>query len=255
MQHAGFIRFMNVSKSYRRGGESINVFNDLNLEIRESDFVAIMGPSGSGKTTLLNLVGGLDRADHGSISVGGNDLCEMRPGALASWRAAHVGFVFQSYNLLDGLSAARNVELPLLVTRMSGAERARRVRAVLDVVGLTERARHKPSQLSGGQQQRVAIARALISDPDVLLCDEPTGDLDRETADQVLNLLRELHVARGKSILMVTHDPLAAAYAARTVHVDKGHVLSGQMAQGHDASGSAVAGQGLEKDAPCATGS
>lgn len=249
MNQTGFIRFAKVRKSYRRGSENINVFSDLNLEIRESDFVAVMGPSGSGKTTLLNLAGGLDRADQGSISVGGNDLCKMGSGALANWRAAHVGFVFQSYNLLDGLSAARNVELPLLVTRMSGAERTKRVRAVLEVVGLSERARHKPSQLSGGQQQRVAIARALISDPDVLLCDEPTGDLDRETADQILNLLRELNASRGKSILMVTHDPLAAAYATRTIHVDKGLVLNSEMAPGLSAEKS------LEKDATCATGS
>lgn len=220
-----FIKLKQISKSYRRGNEKIEVLKSLDLEFQRGDFVAIMGPSGSGKTTLLNLLGGLDRADSGSIVVGEHSLHKLNTGELARWRAEHVGFVFQSYNLLDGLSAARNVELPLLVTRMSGAERAKRVKDVLEVVGLSDRHKHKPAQLSGGQQQRVAVARALISDPDVLLCDEPTGDLDRETADQVLGLMRDLNELRGKTILMVTHDPLAAAFAKRTVRVDKGLII------------------------------
>jgi putative ABC transport system ATP-binding protein len=224
-----FINVREVDKSYRRGSEIIQVFKGLNLGIEEADFVAIMGPSGSGKTTLLNLVGGLDRADSGSISVGGQPLTHLSTGKLANWRAAHVGLVFQSYNLLDGLSAARNVELPLLVTRIRRKERSQRVRAMLEAVGLTDRYKHKPNELSGGQRQRVAIARALISDPDVLLCDEPTGDLDRHTADQVLGLLRELNEQRGKTILMVTHDPLAAAHAKHIIHVDKGTVVDARL--------------------------
>jgi len=233
---AAFISLRRVCKSYQRGSEKIRVLNELDLDIRQGEFVAIMGPSGSGKTTLLNLLGGLDRPDTGTIRTGGHELNRMGVSALAKWRAEHVGFVFQSYNLLEGLSAARNVELPLLVTRMSGTERAQRVKAALEVVGLSERHKHKPNQLSGGQQQRVAIARALISDPDVLLCDEPTGDLDRETANQVLKLLHQLNEARGKTILMVTHDPLAAAFANHIIHVDKGAILSAPHTSAHSAA-------------------
>jgi putative ABC transport system ATP-binding protein len=227
MTQTAFITLRQVNKSYRRASETVHVLRDLDLDIDAGDFVAIMGPSGSGKTTLLNLLGGLDRADAGDVIVGDQRLETLGTGALARWRAGHVGFVFQSYNLLDGLTAARNVELPLLVTRIFGRERDRRVGAVLDAVGLGDRRHHKPSQLSGGQQQRLAIARALIADPDILLCDEPTGDLDRNTADEILGLLRDLNRLRGKTVLMVTHDPLAATFGKRSINIDKGKILVG----------------------------
>ncbi|HTV00538.1 MAG TPA: ABC transporter ATP-binding protein, partial [Luteitalea sp.] len=190
------------------------------------EFLALMGPSGSGKTTLLNLLGGLDRPSGGSIDVGGDRIDQLSSGALARWRAAHVGFVFQLYNLLPVLTAQRNVELPLLLTRLSGSERRRRAGVALSVVGLGERAKHYPRQLSGGQEQRVGIARAIVTDPTLLLCDEPTGDLDRKSGDEILELLKALNREHGKTIVMVTHDPHAAACATRLVHLEKGQLVS-----------------------------
>jgi len=213
-----------VEKIYKRGKEIINVLHDLDLEIAAGEFLAITGPSGSGKSTLLNLIGGLDRPSAGEIRVGGERIDHMSGGELAHFRARHVGFVFQFYNLMPNLTAARNVELPLLLTHLNGAERKRNVEVALQLVGLSDRARHKPSELSGGQQQRVAIARAIIADPQILVCDEPTGDLDRHTADDILGLLRELNEKHGKTIVMVTHDQKAADYARRQIHVDKGQL-------------------------------
>ena len=213
-----------VDKTYKRGKETINVLHDLNLEIAAGEFLAITGPSGSGKSTLLNLIGGLDRPSAGEITVSGERIDHMSGGELAHFRAQHVGFVFQFYNLMPNLSAARNVELPLLLTHLNAAERKRNVEVALQLVGLSDRARHKPSELSGGQQQRVAIARAIIADPQILVCDEPTGDLDRHTADDILGLLRELNEKHGKTIVMVTHDQKAADYARRQIHVDKGQL-------------------------------
>lgn len=214
----------NVTKTYRRGRERVEVLKGLSLSVQEGDFLVLMGPSGSGKTTLLNLVGGLDRPDSGSVTVAGERIDGLRGRKLAAWRARNVGFIFQFYNLMPMLSAARNVELPLLLTDLSRDERKVRVKAVLELVGLSRRARHKPSQLSGGEQQRVAIARALIADPLVLICDEPTGDLDRHTADEIMGLLQLLH-QRGKTIIMVTHDAKSAAFGANVMHVDKGLVV------------------------------
>ncbi len=214
-----------VSKAYIRGKQSVEVLQSLDLDIDSGDFVALMGPSGSGKTTLLNLIGGLDQPSGGSISVSGQRIDQLGRGALAKWRAANVGFVFQFYNLLPMLSAERNVELPLLLTRLSKAERRKRVGIALQVVGLADRARHKPGELSGGQQQRVAIARAIVADPTLLICDEPTGDLDRKTADEVLRLLQTLNRDHGKTIVMVTHDPKAAEYATHQRHLDKGALV------------------------------
>ncbi|TJY65048.1 ABC transporter ATP-binding protein [Sinimarinibacterium sp. CAU 1509] len=214
-----------VSKAYVRGKQSVEVLQSLDLDIDRGDFVALMGPSGSGKTTLLNLIGGLDQPSAGSISVSGQRIDQLGRGALAKWRAANVGFVFQFYNLLPMLSAERNVELPLLLTRLSKAERHKRVAIALQVVGLDDRARHKPGELSGGQQQRVAIARAIVADPTLLICDEPTGDLDRKTADEVLRLLQTLNRDHGKTIVMVTHDPKAAEYATHQRHLDKGALV------------------------------
>ena len=213
-----------VDKTYKRGKETINVLHDLNLEIAAGEFLAITGPSGSGKSTLLNLIGGLDRPSAGEITVSGERIDHMSGGELAHFRAQHVGFVFQFYNLMPNLSAARNVELPLLLTHLNAAERKRNVEVALQLVGLSDRARHKPSELSGGQQQRVAIARAIIADPQILVCDEPTGDLDRHTADEILGLLRELSDKHAKTIVMVTHDQKAADYAGRQIHVDKGQL-------------------------------
>ena len=213
-----------VDKTYKRGKETINVLHDLNLEIAAGEFLAITGPSGSGKSTLLNLIGGLDRPSAGEITVSGERVDHMSGGELAHFRAQHVGFVFQFYNLMPNLSAARNVELPLLLTHLNAAERKRNVEVALQLVGLSDRARHKPSELSGGQQQRVAIARAIIADPQILVCDEPTGDLDRHTADEILGLLRELSDKHAKTIVMVTHDQKAADYAGRQIHVDKGQL-------------------------------
>jgi putative ABC transport system ATP-binding protein len=219
------ISLQNVVKTYRRGRESVEVLHHLSLDVPEGEFLALMGPSGSGKTTILNLVGGLDRADAGAVIVAGENLQNLSSGKLAKWRAGHVGFIFQFYNLMPMLSAAANVELPLLLTNLSRAERKRQVALALDLVGLTERAAHKPSELSGGQQQRVGIARAIVTDPAILLCDEPTGDLDRATADEILTLLQALNKQRNKTIVMVTHDPRAADYASRHVDVDKGQLI------------------------------
>ena len=215
------VSLKNVMKAYKRGRERVEVLHGLSLDVPEGDFLALMGPSGSGKTTLLNLVGGLDVPDSGEVIVAGERIDKLSGAGLARWRARHVGFIFQFYNLMPMLSAARNVELPLLLTSLSGAQRKQRVAAALEIVGLSDRAGHKPSQLSGGQQQRVAIARAMVGDPTILICDEPTGDLDRKMADEILGLLQLLN-KRGKTILMVTHDAKAADHAARILHVDKG---------------------------------
>ena len=216
------IKVSNLVKRYKRGNQSVEVLRHLNLDIMRGEFVALMGPSGSGKTTLLNLIGGLDRPTEGEILIGGERIDELSGGQLAKWRSRHVGFVFQFYNLMPTLSAERNVELPLLLTNLSGAQRKKSVEVALELVGLTDRKRHKPNELSGGQQQRVAIARALVTDPTLLVCDEPTGDLDRETAEEILGLLQLLNREQGKTIVMVTHDPKAAEFASRTVHMDKG---------------------------------
>jgi len=219
------VQVRNVHKSYVRGKQKVEVLHGLTLEIPKGDFVALMGPSGSGKTTLLNLIGGLDRPTSGEILVGGERIDQLTGGALAKWRARNVGFVFQFYNLMPVLTAERNVELPLLLTGLSGAQRRKSVAVALEVVGLTDRARHKPRELSGGQEQRVAIARALVSDPTILICDEPTGDLDRKTADEILGLLQVLNREHGKTVVMVTHDPKAAEFARRTLHLEKGQLL------------------------------
>ena len=211
-----------VNKIYQRGGETLVVLDELNLEVPKGDFLALMGPSGSGKSTLLNLIGGLDTPTSGSIEVDGERLDTLNSKALSKWRASHVGFIFQFYNLLPVLTAFRNVELPLLLTKLSGSERRQHVETALNIVSLEDRASHKPSELSGGQQQRVAIARALVSDPDILVCDEPTGDLDRGTATEILQLLQILNQDHGKTILMVTHDPMAAESAKRILNLDKG---------------------------------
>jgi putative ABC transport system ATP-binding protein len=219
------VSLRDVVKNYRRGRENVEVLHHLSLDVPQGEFLALMGPSGSGKTTILNLVGGLDRADSGEVIVAGENLQSLSSGKLARWRASHVGFVFQFYNLMPMLSAAANVELPLLLTSLSRAERKRHVASALELVGLSERAAHKPGELSGGQQQRVGIARAIVTDPAILLCDEPTGDLDRATADEVLTLLQNLNRHQGKTIVMVTHDPKAADYATRHVDVDKGQLI------------------------------
>jgi len=222
---SALVEISNVSKVYERGKQKVEVLHHINLEIAKGDFLALMGPSGSGKTTLLNLIGGLDSPTDGSITVGGERIDKLGEGALAKWRASHVGFVFQFYNLLPMLSAQKNVELPLLLTKLSAAERKKRAGIALQLVGLGDRATHKPTELSGGQQQRVAIARAIVSDPDLLVCDEPTGDLDRQSAEDVLNLLQMLNRDHGKTIIMVTHDPKAAEHARHTLHLDKGTLV------------------------------
>jgi putative ABC transport system ATP-binding protein len=222
---SALVEVSHVSKVYERGRQRIEVLHHLDLEIQARDFVALMGPSGSGKTTLLNLIGGLDSPTEGSISVGGQRIDRLSESALARWRAANVGFVFQFYNLLPVLTAWRNVELPLLLTRLSGAQRRRNAEIALELVGLRDRSTHKPGELSGGQQQRVAIARAIVSDPTLLVCDEPTGDLDRQSAAEVLSLLQRLNREHGKTIIMVTHDPKAAEYATHTLHLDKGSLV------------------------------
>jgi len=214
----------NVEKSFRRGSEEIHVLSGLNLKVPRGEFLALMGPSGSGKTTLLNLIGGLDRAAKGSVTIGGERVDQMSDRQLAAWRARHVGLVFQFYNLLPVLSAERNVELPLLLTHLSKRERRKHVETAMNVVGLTHRTRHFPRQLSGGEQQRVGIARAIVTDPTLLLCDEPTGDLDRKAGDEILSLLQALNREHGKTIIMVTHDPHASARASRTVYLDKGQL-------------------------------
>jgi len=215
-------RLEGVSRIYQKGKERVEVLHELDLEIPQGDFIAIMGPSGSGKTTLLNLLGGLDKPTAGTVTVSDAELSSMSNSQLSSWRSSHVGFIFQFYNLLPVLTAHRNVELPLLLTNFSAGERARRASIALDIVGLADRAKHYPRELSGGQEQRVAIARAIVSDPSLLLCDEPTGDLDRDTADEILRLLQVLNREHGKTIVMVTHDAQAAEYANRTLHCDKG---------------------------------
>jgi len=215
----------NVTKVYQRGQQKVEVLHGLTLEIPKGDFVALMGPSGSGKTTLLNLIGGLDQPTAGEVLVGGKRIDKLPSGELAHWRAHNVGFVFQFYNLMPVLTAEGNVELPLLLTKLTAAQRKRNAAVALQVVGLADRAKHKPRELSGGQEQRVAIARALVSDPQLLVCDEPTGDLDRKTADEILGLLQVLNREHGKTIVIVTHDPKAAEFARRTLHLEKGQLL------------------------------
>ena len=219
------IEIRDVSKIYERGRQKVEVLHHIDLDVAQGQFLALMGPSGSGKTTLLNLIGGLDSPTGGSITVGGQRIDNLGAGALAKWRASRVGFVFQFYNLMPMLSAQRNVELPLLLTRLSAGERRKRAAIALELVGLADRASHKPAELSGGQQQRVSIARAIVSDPTLLVCDEPTGDLDRQSAEDVLALLRALNRDHGKTVLMVTHDPKAAEYANQTLHLDKGTLV------------------------------
>jgi len=226
------IRVRGLGKTYRRGGEEIHVLQGLNLDVDAGDFVAFMGPSGSGKTTLLNLLGGLDVPSAGSVTVAGDEITRMSGAKLTSWRARHVGFVFQMYNLIPVLTAFQNVELPLLLTSLSKAARRRHVETALQVVGLGDRMRHYPRQLSGGQEQRVGIARAIVADPTFLLCDEPTGDLDRKSADEVLDLLDRLVRDHGKTVLMVTHDPLAAERARLVLHLEKGVLVESVTAGG-----------------------
>ncbi len=214
----------NVEKVFHRGSEDIHVLKDLHLQVPRGEFLALMGPSGSGKSTLLNLIGGLDRPTRGTVSIAGERVDELSDRRLAAWRARHIGFVFQLYNLMPVLTAERNVELPLLLTHLSRTERKRHVATALAVVGLSDRAQHYPRQLSGGEQQRVGIARAIVTDPTLLLCDEPTGDLDRKSGDEILNLLQGLNREHGKTIIMVTHDPHASARASRTVYLNKGQL-------------------------------
>ncbi|OGT81775.1 MAG: ABC transporter ATP-binding protein [Gammaproteobacteria bacterium RIFCSPLOWO2_02_FULL_61_13] len=216
------VRVNGVTKTYRRGGETVNVLSGLMLEVPRGDLLALMGPSGSGKSTLLNLVGGIDRPTSGSIEFAGQRLEQMNESELARWRARHVGFIFQMHHLLPMLTAQDNVELPLLLTGLPAAERRRRAAAALKLVGLEDRVKHKPAELSGGQEQRVGIARAIVTDPDILLCDEPTGDLDRKSGDAILDLLQALNRDHGKTVLMVTHAPHAASRAKRTLHFDQG---------------------------------
>ena len=216
------VRITDVHKHFKRGSERVDVLGGVNLEIPEGDFLALMGPSGSGKTTLLNLIGGLDSPTGGSVEVGGVRINELSGSRLSRWRSRHIGFVFQLYNLLPVLTAERNVELPLLLTNLSRSERRKRVAIALRIVGLADRAGHYPRQLSGGQEQRVGIARAIVTDPTLLLCDEPTGDLDRKAGDEILDLLQTLNREHGKTIVMVTHDPHAADRARRTLHLEKG---------------------------------
>jgi putative ABC transport system ATP-binding protein len=215
-----------VEKYYRRGAENVHVLAGIDLEVRRGEFLALMGPSGSGKSTLLNLIGGLDRPTAGTLTIDGRRIDDLGERALAGWRARHIGFVFQLYNLLPALTAERNVELPLLLTHLNAAQRRRHVRLALEVVGLSHRTRHYPRQLSGGEQQRVGIARAVVTDPTLLLCDEPTGDLDRKAGDEILDLLQGLSRDHGKTIIMVTHDPHASARATRTVHLYKGQIVA-----------------------------
>ena len=219
---ATLVSIRDLRKTYRRGAETVDVLHGLDLDIEAGDFAALMGPSGSGKTTLLNLVGGLDSPSSGAIEVAGQRIDRMTGGQLAQWRSRNVGFVFQFYNLMPTLTAQRNVELPLLLAPLSAAQRKRNAGIALELVGLEDRGRHRPGELSGGQQQRVAIARAIVSDPVFLICDEPTGDLDRQSAEEILMLLQRLNREHGKTIIMVTHDPKAAEYATHTLHLDKG---------------------------------
>ncbi len=225
---ASIVSIKNVVKRYTRGKQKVEVLHGIDLEVETGEFLALMGPSGSGKTTLLNLIGGLDRPDKGEVNVAGQRIDKLSGGQLAKWRARHVGFIFQFYNLLPVLSAERNVEVPLLLTDLSRSQRKKNVAAALAVVGLGDRAKHKPAELSGGQQQRVAIARAIVADPTLLVCDEPTGDLDRETAEEILELLEILNRQHGKTIIMVTHDSRAADHASRRLYVDKGRLTAGE---------------------------
>jgi putative ABC transport system ATP-binding protein len=219
------VSLQNVVKRYQRGKQTVEVLHGVNLAIQQGEFVALMGPSGSGKTTLLNLIAGLDQPTEGEVTVAGERIDRLSGTRLANWRARHIGFVFQFYNLLPVLSAEKNVEVPLLLTKLSAKQRRQNVQAALQLVGLADRATHKPTELSGGQQQRVSIARALVADPTLLVCDEPTGDLDRESAEEILKLLQMLNRTQGKTIIMVTHDPLAADHASRTLYVDKGYLV------------------------------
>ena len=219
------VSIRNLHKTYQRGPEKVDVLHGLDIDIAEGDFVALMGPSGSGKTTLLNLIGGLDSPSNGQIEIAGQRIDAMSSGQLAHWRSNNVGFVFQFYNLMPTLTAQKNVELPLLLTKLSAAQRKRNAEVALELVGLKDRGKHRPAELSGGQQQRVAIARAIVSDPTLLICDEPTGDLDRASAEDILGLLQTLNREHGKTIVMVTHDPKAAEYATHTLHLDKGNLV------------------------------
>jgi len=228
---SSLIRVRGLNKTYRRGGEQIQVLQGLNLDVDKGDFVAFMGPSGSGKSTLLNLLGGLDVPSDGSITVDGDEISHMSSAKLTHWRARHVGFIFQMYNLIPVLTAFQNVELPLMLTKLSKAERRKHIETVLNVVGLPDRMNHYPRQLSGGQEQRVAIARAIVSDPTFLLCDEPTGDLDRKSADEIMELIHRLVKEHGKTVLMVTHDPLVAKQADTTLHLEKGVLVESSEQQ------------------------
>jgi putative ABC transport system ATP-binding protein len=219
------VSIRNLHKTYQRGPEKVDVLNGIDIDIEEGDFVALMGPSGSGKTTLLNLIGGLDSPSAGSIDIAGTHIEKLGSGQLSQWRSNNVGFVFQFYNLMPTLTAQKNVELPLLLTKLSSAQRKRNAEIALQLVGLADRGKHRPNELSGGQQQRVAIARAIVSDPTILICDEPTGDLDRASAEEILGLLQTLNREHGKTIVMVTHDPKAAEYATHTLHLDKGNLV------------------------------
>jgi putative ABC transport system ATP-binding protein len=225
MTMSSLVSIRNVHKHFTRGNERIDVLKGVTIDVAQGEFLALMGPSGSGKTTLLNLMGGLDSPTGGSIEIAGSEVSKLGGGALAKWRARHIGFVFQLYNLLPVLTAERNVELPLLLTSLGKSERRKRAAIALKVVGLADRARHYPRQLSGGQEQRVGIARAIVNDPTLLLCDEPTGDLDRKAGNEILDLLQALNKEHGKTIVMVTHDPHAAERATRTVHLDKGTLV------------------------------
>jgi len=225
---ASLVSIRDLTKTYQRGPEKVEVLHGLDLDIEQGDFVALMGPSGSGKTTLLNLIGGLDTPSSGSIEVDGQRIDRLSGGQLSHWRSQNVGYVFQFYNLMPALSAQKNVELPLLLTRLGSAQRKRNAQIALQLVGLADRVSHKPGELSGGQQQRVAIARAIVSDPKLLICDEPTGDLDRQSAEDILGLLQTLNREHGKTIVMVTHDPKAAGYASRVLHLDKGSLVQDQ---------------------------
>ena len=220
------VSIRNLHKTYQRGPEKVDVLHGLDIDIAEGDFVALMGPSGSGKTTLLNLIGGLDSPSNGQIEIAGQRIDAMSSGQLAHWRSNNVGFVFQFYNLMPTLTAQKNVELPLLLTKLSSAQRKRNGEVALELVRLKDRGKHRPMELSGGQQQRVAIARAIVSDPTLLICDEPTGDLDRASAEEILTLLQTLNREHGKTIVMVTHDPKAAEYATHTLHLDKGNLVA-----------------------------
>ena len=227
---SSLVSIRNLVMTYQRGPEKVHVLHGLDLEIPHGDFVALMGPSGSGKTTLLNLIGGLDTPTSGEIEIEGQRIDQFSDGQLAHWRSQHVGFVFQFYNLMPTLTAQKNVELPLLLTKLGGAQRKRNAEIALQLVGLADRGSHRPNELSGGQQQRVAIARAIVSDPTFLICDEPTGDLDRQSAEEVLGLLQLLNKEHGKTIIMVTHDPKAADYATHTIHLDKGELADAPAA-------------------------